>query len=138
MHKLFLDANVLFTATCSPTGASFAIFELARHDKIELLSSMYAVKEAKVNIEKKLGTDKLPVFYELISNLEALDSRVYAEESEYKGLIVEKDLPILEGARRLGVDFLITLDKKDFKTRKLAEADLPFQIMLPGEYLKEF
>ena len=30
MDKLFLDANILFTATYSNTGASWAIFELAK------------------------------------------------------------------------------------------------------------
>ena len=136
MHKLFLDANVLFTATYSKSGASFAIFELARRGKVELCSSMYAVREAKVNIEKKLGAGRLPVFYELISNLGALDSRSFVGQSAYEGLIAEKDLPILESARRQGVDFLVTLDKKDFKTQRLAEADLPFRIALPGEYLR--
>ncbi len=135
MHKLFLDANVLFAATCSKSGASFAIFELGRYGKVELFSSVYAVKEAKVNIEKKLGVDALPMFYELISNLKTLDSQDCEGPFSYEGLIASKDLPILESARRQRVDFLITLDKKDFKTRRLAEADLPFQIVLPGEYL---
>jgi len=136
MHKLFLDANVLFSATYSRTGASFAIFELAKYGKVELVSSMYAVKEAKVNIEKKMGVNSLPEFYTLISNLKILDSQNYNRCVAYKGLIVDKDLPILESAREQKVDFLVTLDKKDFKTQKILKADLPFKIVLPGEYLK--
>lgn len=137
MHKLFLDANVLFAATYSKNGASFAIFELAKYGKVELVSSMYAVKEAKVNIEKKMGADLLPEFYTLISNLKILDSQNYEERRAYKGLIVDKDLPILESAREQRVDFLVTLDRKDFKTQKILKADLPFKIVLPGEYLRE-
>ena len=55
MKKLFLDANILFSATCSDSGASRMLFKLAKGDKVSLLSSTYAIEEALKNIEKKLG-----------------------------------------------------------------------------------
>ena len=138
MYKLFLDANIFFAATYSETGGSRAIFELARNKKHALVSGLYAIKEAKFNIEKKIGKNSLPIFYTLVSLLNYIEKDSPTEELKikYQNLIVQKDLPILISAINQKVDFLITLDKKDFKTTKLEMANLSTKILLPGEYLK--
>lgn len=138
MYKLFLDANIFFTATYSEIGGSRVIFELARNKKHVLVSSLYAIKEAKFNLEKKIGKESLPIFYTLVSLLNYIEKVSPPEELKikYQNLIVQKDLPILVSAINQKADFLITLDKKDFKTTKLKTANLPTKILLPGEYLK--
>lgn len=139
MDTLFLDANILFAATASQTGGSHAIFRLAQHKRCTIVSSTYAVQEAHVNIERKLGRQHITEFLKLVSILEQLDqSGYYAKQlsDHYSKLIVAKDLPILLAAHTLQVKYLITLDKKDFKTPKLDKAQLPFLILTPGEYLQ--
>ena len=135
MKKLFLDANILFSATCSDSGASRMLFKLAKGDKVSLLSSTYAIEEALKNIEKKLGSDKLPEFFVLLSLLDDLIKNLIPSD-KYNGVVPKKDLPILLAAIELDVDYLITLDKKDFKTEKVENAQLPFKIMIPGEFLQ--
>lgn len=135
MDKLFLDANVIFSAVCSDSGASNFLFLLAKKKKVILFSSFYAVNEAKVNIERKLG-DKLVLFYELISEFIKIDNSGRAGGEKYENFIIEKDIPILVGAEEMRADFLLTLDKKDFMNTKIAKLKLPFKIMSPGEYLR--
>lgn len=136
MDKLFLDANVVFSAVCSSSGASSFLFQLAKKKKIILFSSFYAVNEAKVNVERKLGQDKLILLYELISEFKKVDNFAPVFDGKYENFIVEKDIPILVGAENMAVDFLITLNKKDFMNAKIAKLKLPFKILSPGEYLR--
>lgn len=138
MHKLFLDANIFFAATYSETGASRALFKLAEKGKIKLVSSTYAIQEAKRNINFKIGEDQLPKFYALISLLSSLEKRTPSInlKTKYQPLITKKDLPILLGAIQQKSNYLITLDRKHFKTQELAKSNLPLKIMLPGEYLQ--
>lgn len=138
MQRLFLDANIFFTATYSATGASRFLFELAREAKVQLVSSLYALKEAQINIEKKIGPDALPLFLSFVSLLTQVDKEEpdRALMHKYEKWIIPKDLPILLSSISMGVDVLITLDRKDFMTKRLDQADLPFKIMLPGEYLQ--
>ena len=140
MDVLFLDANIFFAATASNTGASHFLFELGEQKHLKLISSFYALQEARRNIEKKLGPDKINTFLRLVSCLSKIDKTETDdnETAKYQHLIVAKDLPILLSAQKMKADFLITLDKKDFKTPKLSNANLPFKIMLPGEYVQQF
>lgn len=137
MDTLFLDANILFTASYSASGASRVIFELAHKKKVKIFSSEYAIKEAQVNIVNKIGPHHLPLFYQLISSFSGVDKQIPLSDEiqKYTQIIVSKDIPILISALNLEVDCLITLDKKDFKTEKIKKANLPFKILLPGEYL---
>jgi uncharacterized protein len=51
--RLFLDANVIFTAAYSPDGRSAALFELAHRHHCSLVSSAFAVDEAVRNLHAK-------------------------------------------------------------------------------------
>lgn len=138
MPVLFLDANIFFSATHSQKGASFALFELAKRKKLLLVSNTYALEESRFNIEHKLGAQALTDFYNLVSLLHKVDSSLPSEDEEilYQDIIIQKDLPILVGAIRQNVDFLITLDRKDFMNTKMQKIPLPFAIILPGEYIR--
>lgn len=137
---LFLDANIFFTATYSGTGASRTLFELARRDMVKLTSSAYAIEEARVNIESKLGPRHLSQFLTLVAELTSVD-KTAPDEQELQTLseiIKPKDAPILYGAKNAKADFLITLDKKDFLNKKISGAHFDFQIVLPGQFLQKF
>lgn len=51
--RLFLDANILFSAAHSPQGRGAALFALARKGSCRLLSSHYAAIEAERNLREK-------------------------------------------------------------------------------------
>jgi predicted nucleic acid-binding protein len=51
--RLFLDANILFTAAYSPDGLSALLFELRRRRILNVLSSEHAAEEARVNLQLK-------------------------------------------------------------------------------------
>lgn len=138
MNKLFLDANILFTAAYSESGASRALFELAKNKKLILVSSKYAIFEARHNIQKKLTEKHLITLFKLIAELEFIDKKEFSQEEikKHEDIIIIKDTPILLAAENQKAQFLITLDKKDFKNPKIKAAKLPFIIMSPGEYLQ--
>jgi predicted nucleic acid-binding protein len=58
--KLFLDANVLFTAAHNPEGKSAFVIELAREGKWEVVTSHFALEEARRNLEAKFP-DAVPL-----------------------------------------------------------------------------
>ena len=54
------------------------------------------------------------------------------------GLIELKDAPIIAGALDCKVDFLITLDRKDFMTVKLKNFLFPMIIATPQEFFQQY
>lgn len=62
--KLFLDANILFTAAYSEQGISRTLFRLAEAGLCSLHTSAYAADEARRNLAVKAPTT-LPVFEKL-------------------------------------------------------------------------
>ena len=53
MTRLFLDANVLFTAAHNPQGKAVLIISLGQHRLVELATSAYAGEEARRNLARK-------------------------------------------------------------------------------------
>jgi len=51
--RVFLDANVLFTAADSPDGLSALLVELGAAGRVTLLTSPLAIVEAERNLEAK-------------------------------------------------------------------------------------
>jgi len=61
MCRVFLDANVLFTAAHNPTGKAAFVVELARQGHWDVLTSAFAVEEARRNLARKY-THRIPNF----------------------------------------------------------------------------
>jgi predicted nucleic acid-binding protein len=112
--RLFLDANVLFTAAHNPKGRSAAIFQLARAGVCALATSPHALEEARRNLRLKYpsAVDALEQLVTLASvQPEAPQKDVaWAEE---QGLPL-KDAPILAAAAQARCDVLVTGDRRDF------------------------
>ena len=51
--RLFLDANVLFTAAHNPRGKAALLIDLGKPGHWELYSSAYALEEARRNLARK-------------------------------------------------------------------------------------
>ncbi len=107
MIRVFLDANVLFSA--SNDGSNIARLVHLLIEQGEVITSDFAAEEARRNVQLKRQTWAM--------DLEALIGQVQVVPSIQFDLPVElskKDQPILCTAIRCGCQYLVTGDRKDF------------------------
>ena len=108
--RLFLDANILFTAAHNPRGKAALVIGLGRRGHWELCSSAYALEEARRNLAWK--------FPECLGALRALAEAVQFVEQEIAGVspprLAQKDQPIFRAAAACKATHLLTGDLKDF------------------------
>jgi uncharacterized protein len=106
VDRVFLDANVLFSAAWR-SGA--AIERLWRLDSVELLSSSYAVHEARENLETSAQRGRLTRLLHRVSLVEPVHFTLP------RGVTLpEKDLPVLLAAIDGGATHLLTGDWEHF------------------------
>lgn len=137
--RIFLDANIIIAACGSERGGSRALFDIAEKDRsIQLITSDYALREAKKNIEKKLPSAMMTV-----SALTRGPQLVIVREApplltkSVTSIVPAKDAPILSAALFAHADYLCTLDKKDFYSPSTREAcnELGVMIAAPTDIL---
>ena len=135
--RLFFDASVLIAAAGSKTGSSALILELCHCHKAKAICSRLILLEADRNIRAKLSRDALLRFYQEIGSLdlELVATPSQHEISKQRQIINHKDAHVLAAAVKGNVDFLLTLDRKHFMSSKVLDAEFPFQIMTPGDFL---
>jgi predicted nucleic acid-binding protein len=112
--RLFLDANVLFTAAYSGEGRSAALCRLARHGRCTLLASPHTVEEARRNLTLK-APEAMPRFQQLIDLAQVVpeaDLRLVAQAADLG--LQPNDAPILAAAVACGADLLVTGDRTHF------------------------
>lgn len=112
--RLFLDANVLFSAAHRETNSVRIFFVLAGAGVCDLVSSAYAVEEARRNILRKYperASDLLALTATLSLCGEA--NRPTLAWAAQHGLPA-KDVPILAAAVQAQADILVTGDRTDF------------------------
>jgi len=138
--KVFLDANVIFSAAYSLSGGSAQIIELGKKGKLSVTSSRLAVKEAERNLREKGNEQQLDYFYRIFEDVDIDLVKVdrKAAKMEFGNLVGEKDAPILSAAIRSGAKFLVTLDKKHFLNKKVARANLPLNTVTPGKLIEKY
>lgn len=107
--RLFLDANILFTAAHNPGGKAALVIELGIQGYWELFSSLYAMEEARRNLERKL-----PQTLDALTSLQRGIRLVKHQEgqSSLDGL-AQKDQPIFQAALASRATHLLTGDLKD-------------------------
>lgn len=127
MDRLFLDANVLFSAAYRPDSGLRKFWKL---QDVILLSSRYALEEARINLEEEVQR----------TAVDSLAKRLQLYEAETKKLpqgipLPEKDVPILLAAVAAKATHLITGDVKHFGPYfgKILEGVL---VLPPSEYLR--
>ena len=112
--RVFLDANVLFSAAYRETGSVRHLFSLAEAGTCELVSSRYAVEEARRNVRAK-RPERLEDLEHLIRQLSACTeppSEAIAWAKEQK--LPPKDAPILAAAAEARCNLLVTGDRTHF------------------------
>lgn len=112
--RLFLDANVLFSAAHNPSGNSRALFALADLTQSQLVSSAFAVEEATRNLRLKYpdAESALAIPIPKLELATASDSRAIATASAHD--LPPKDIPILAGAIAATTQVLVTGDQRHF------------------------
>jgi predicted nucleic acid-binding protein len=123
--KLFLDANILFTAARTPSGKAGLIIDCGGEGYWQLLTSAYAVEEARRNLERKSPT-ALPQLNELLRHIERVIPSLTAPCPDILPL---KDRPIFQAAYSGSASHLLTGDLKDFGPL-MNRTDLTFGIIV--------
>jgi predicted nucleic acid-binding protein len=108
--RIFLDANILFTAAHNPNGKAAFVIELGRSGIWRLATSPYAAEEARRNIARKFPACR--------DRLETLLNDI-ALVADSPGIpcptgLAEKDQPIFRAALACRADVLLTGDIRDF------------------------
>jgi len=133
MRRLFLDANVLFTAVHNPDGKAALIIALGSEGVWELRTSALAVEEARRNIAVKYPA-LLAHFDELLLAM--------IMTSEQPGLpfpegLIEKDRPIFQAAFGCKATHLITGDTAHFgRFMTKPNNSLGIIVMTPAQFLE--
>ncbi len=110
MHRLFLDANVIFTAAHNPDGKAAFLFEALDLKRWELLSSTFAIIEARRNI-----VFKYPPCADRLESLFARLTMAAQPAPVAIGITLpEKDRPIYLAALASGATHLLTGDRRHF------------------------
>lgn len=129
MHRIFLDANVLFSAAYRADSGLLRLWKLP---DVQLCSSRYALEEAKVNLEEERQRVRLA---ELAQELEFFDAN---QEELPRGIhLPQKDVPILLAAVAAGASHLLTGDIRHFG-QHFGKKILGVLVQPPGDYLKRF
>jgi predicted nucleic acid-binding protein len=121
LTRVFLDANVIFAAADSSTGAARVLVRLAKQEDsgITLLATPYTFDEAERNIQRECP-NALDAFYDVREHLSAgvEPSEDFAASLNARlptGVrLPNKDLPVLGGAIVAGADWLLTHDCEHF------------------------
>ncbi len=108
--KLFLDANVLFTAAHNPGGKASLIIELRAQANWALVTSTFTREEALRNVRAKApeAEDRLRA---ILRDLEVVEHR---PDLDCPAGLVEKDRPVFQAALGCGASHLLTGDLKHF------------------------
>lgn len=115
MSRLFLDANVLFTAALSSGGRSSLLLDLAGVGRCELVTSPHALAEARRNIELKRPEALERLERGVLVHLTIVpEAKIAAVEIGLERGLPLKDAPILGAALQAGVDMLVTGDARHF------------------------
>jgi predicted nucleic acid-binding protein len=130
LDRLFLDANVLFSAAYRPAAGVARLWQLER---VALVTSSFAVQEAQRNLENPGQKARLE---ELLGELEVGEALMLPPERRGGIELPEKDWPILGGAVASGATHLITGDQRHFG-QYFGRQILGVWIVKPGDYLRE-
>ena len=127
--RVFLDANILFSAAYRESGGLLRLWEL--RDRI-MLSSAYAAEEARRNLSEQAQ----------LRRLEGLLARTEILAGASRDLVpadvdlVDKDRPILSAAIAMNASHLVTGDERHFG-HLFGQAIQSVQVTRAQDYLRD-
>ena len=130
--RIFLDANILFTAAHNPNGKAALVIELGRRGCWVLYSSAYAWEEARRNLARKFpdSLENLEGFRQFICFVE------HRPDCHFPEGLAAKDRPIFQAACTAKATHLLTGDHKDFDIfMNQPEATFGIHIQTVAEFL---
>lgn len=132
MRRVFFDANVIIAGSMSRRGASRALLTLAEAGMFRLVVSRQVIDEVERNLRDKLP-EVLPIAAEMLNHaaVDIVQNPLPETFVRWIGHIEEKDAPILEAALQAEVDYLVTLNSRDFTPQVASLTGL--RIVSPAE-----
>lgn len=132
--RLFLDANILFTAAHNPRGKAALVIELGGSGHWALHSSRLAIEEARRNLELKFP-QCLDRLRSLVRGVRQVEHRAALD---YPEGLAAKDRPIFQAALACYASHLLTGDLKDFgRFLNRPEATLGVRIQTVAQFLDQ-
>lgn len=128
MDRLFLDANILFSASYRPAAGLLQLWKIS--DAV-LCSSRYALEEARINLEDEIQRTQLNKLAEAVHYFEAGQRKL-----PRWFLLPEKDRPIMLAAIEARATHLLTGDIRHFG-HYFGKKVEGIAILLPREYLRQ-
>ncbi len=126
VDRLFLDANVLFSAAYRPASGIAALWRLRN---VELVTSPYAAEEAARNLADEQQRSRLRA---LLSQIEIVTG---ASPLPHGVRLPEKDQPILQAAIHARATHLLTGDQSHFGEH-YGRRYGGVLVLPPGDYLE--
>ncbi len=111
--RIFLDANVLFSAARSAGAIRLLVRELHVAGHI-LVADEYVATEARRNISAKAGGEAVDYLQALLTQLEVTSVQYPTRVRAATIWLPEKDRPVLVAAIALKCDALVTGDRTHF------------------------
>jgi predicted nucleic acid-binding protein len=128
VDRIFLDANVLFSAVFQEDAGVRRLWDLPN---VELMTSEYAVEEARRNLDEASQRTRLDRLVDGLKRIGAVPDRALPGDA----VLPEKDRPILLAAIDTGSTHLLTGDTTHFG--KLFRRRIGGVLILrPAEYLR--
>jgi len=130
VDRLFLDANILFSAAYRPDTRLNCLWFV---EGVQLVTSDYALTEALRNLESNTQFERLDSLIHTVELIAELPSTglLFAQGVN----LPEKDWPILLAAMSSNCTHLITGDRKHFG-QYFGDEVSGVRIMTPASYLK--
>ncbi len=129
-NKIYVDSDVIISSFLSNKGAAYQLinkidtpFPLSNYSKEEIIKVV-----EKLNIAEK----KLEKFLKKVKTFNLSPKMILKNE---KYVNDPNDAHIISAADKTKARFLITYNKKDYKTIKIKN-DLQIIVLSPGEYLQ--
>jgi predicted nucleic acid-binding protein len=133
MKRLFLDANILFTAAHNPEGKAAFIIDLGKNDAWRLFTSLFAAEEARRNLGAKFPV-ALESFERSLSLITIVPDRM---DGPFPEGLNEKDVPIFRAAYGCKATHLLTGDYAHFGPYMMSPSKaLGVAIMTPYQFLE--
>jgi predicted nucleic acid-binding protein len=135
MRRVFFDANVLIAGSASRGGASRAAMMMAEAGLFQMVVSRQVLDEAERNLRRKLPGG-LPVLAEILGHvhLEIVNDPSPQSFARWLDYIEDKDAPIVEAAVSANIDYLLTLNSRDFTADVATRSGLT--ILAPAQFVE--